>query len=243
MSHHTTIRLEDVTLKAPEKSSNKLILDRVSFSVSAGKITTVLGPSGSGKTLVLRLLNRLDDPTSGRILLGGTDISEIPISQLRRRVGMVFQIPVMFEGTVRKNLEMTRKICADRKCLEIDGLLSLVDLAEEYLDREAANLSVGEQQRVQLARTLISQPEVLLLDEPTSGLDVVTSERIIELIRRINKGTGTTVVFVTHILEQARALADHVALIVEGKIERESPAKDFFKATPKELTALFGGKK
>jgi putative ABC transport system ATP-binding protein len=235
MSHHTTIRLEDVSLTA----DGKAILDNVSFHIPAGKITTVLGPSGSGKTSVLRLLNRLDEPTIGRILLGGTDIRDIPVGELRQRVGMVFQIPVMFEGTVRKNLQTARKICTDRQCLEIDGLLSLVDLPEAYLDRETTNLSVGEQQRIQLARTLIGQPEVLLLDEPTSGLDVATSEHIVELIRRINKETGTTVVFVTHLLEQARALADHVVMIVKGAIEREAGAREFFKDGMRKLTALF----
>jgi putative ABC transport system ATP-binding protein len=117
--------------------------------------------------------------------------------------------------------------------------MPMVDLPVDYLDRNASDLSVGEQQRVQLARTLIGQPEVLLLDEPTSGLDIATSERIVGLIKRINKKTGTTVVFVTHVLEQARKLADHVALIVEGRIEQEADAKAFFKAGMRKLTALF----
>lgn len=235
MSHHTTISLEGVTLT----KDGKRILDNVSFSIPAGRITTILGPSGSGKTSVLRLLNRLDDPTSGRILLGGKDIVELDVQELRRRVGMVFQIPVMFEGTVKKNLEQARELCKERECLAIQGLLSLVDLPESYLDRVAGDLSVGEQQRVQLARTLIGQPEVLLLDEPTSGLDVATSERIIKLIKKINKKTGTTVVFVTHLLEQAKVLADHVTLIVEGQIEREAQAKQFFKGGTRKLTGLF----
>jgi len=235
MSHHTTIRLENVGLL----KDGKTILERVSFRIPAGKITTVLGPSGSGKTSVLRLLNRLDDPTQGRILLGETDIRELGVRDLRRRVGMVFQVPVMFEGTVRRNLEAALRMCPDRRCLEIDGLLSLVDLPEKYLDTQAENLSVGEQQRVQLARTLIGQPEVLLLDEPTSGLDVATSEHILKLIQRINAETGTTVVFVTHVLEQARELADHVVLMVEGRVEREADARTFFKGGMRKLTAIF----
>lgn len=235
MSHHTTILLEGIILS----KNSKLILDNVSFSIPAGKITTILGPSGSGKTSILRLLNRLDDPSSGKILLGQKDISGLDVQELRRRVGMVFQIPVMFEGTVRKNLERAKEFCKNRKGLKIKGLMSIVDLPESYLDHQAANLSVGEQQRVQLARTLLGHPEVLLLDEPTSGLDVATSERIVKLIKQINRETGTTVLFVTHVLEQARELADHVALIVEGRIEREADAKAFFKDGLKKLTALF----
>jgi len=235
MSHHTTIRLEDVSFER----NGKKILDRVSFSIPAGKITTVLGPSGSGKTSVLRLLNRLDDPTDGKILLGEQDITELDPRELRRRLGMVFQVPVMFDGTVHANLELARGFCKDRQCLEIEGLMSLVDLPEEYLERIAGDLSVGEQQRVQLARTLIGRPEVLLLDEPTSGLDIATSERIISLIKKVNRETGTSVVFVTHVLEHARELADHVALIVKGSIEREATAKTFFKGGIRKLAALF----
>lgn len=239
MTHHTTIRLEGIALT----KNGKRILDDVSFSITAGKITTLLGPSGSGKTSVLRLLNRLDDPTEGRILLGNEDIKELDVRDLRTRLGMVFQIPVMFEGTVRKNLEIAKGFCNDRQCLDIEGLMPLVDLPVKYLERVAGDLSVGEQQRVQLARTLIGQPEVLLLDEPTSGLDVATSERIIKLIKKINRETGTTVVFVTHVLDQAMELADHVALIVEGKIEREANAKSFFKGGMRKLAALFRNSK
>ncbi|MBD3285280.1 ATP-binding cassette domain-containing protein [candidate division WOR-3 bacterium] len=235
MSHHTTIRLEDVSLER----NGKKILDCVSFSIPAGKITTVLGPSGSGKTSVLRLLNRLDDPSSGNIILGEDDITSLDPRELRRRVGMVFQVPVMFDGTVRANLEQTKGFCRERECLKIEGLMSLVDLPEDYTERVASDLSVGEQQRVQLARTLIGQPEVLLLDEPTSGLDIATSERILALIKKVNRETGTSVVFVTHVLEHARELADQVALIVKGSIRREAPAKAFFKGGMRKLTALF----
>lgn len=239
MSHHTTIRLDQVSLFR----NDERILEKVSFSIPAGRITTVLGPSGSGKTSVLRVLNRLDDPSSGRILIGGADITDLDVQELRRRMGMVFQVPVMFEGTVRSNLARAEEFCKGRECLDVDGLMTLVDLPESYLDRIASDLSVGEQQRVQLARTLIGQPEVLLLDEPTSGLDVATSERIVKLIKRINRETGTTVVFVTHVLEQARTLADHVALIVDGRIEREADAGAFFSAGMRKLAAMFASAK
>lgn len=237
MSHHTTIRLEKVTFS---RDGND-ILDDVSFSVPAGKITTLLGPSGSGKTSVLRLLNRLDDPTLGRILLGGEDIRELDVQELRRRVGMVFQVPVMFEGTVEKNLKTAKGFCDETQCMRIEGLLSLVELPESYLGRNAENLSVGEQQRVQLARALIGQPEVLLLDEPTSGLDVNTAERILDLIQRINRETGKTILFVTHLLDQARRLAERVVLIVEGSIRRQQPAREFFKGSLDDVRRLFDG--
>ncbi len=235
MSHFTTINLDSVSLEKDAKT----ILNNVSFSIPAGKITTVIGPSGSGKTSVLRLLNRMDDPTGGKILLGTKDIKEIDVQELRQKVGMVFQIPVMFEGTVRKNLELAAGLNKSRDCLNIEDLIPMVDLPSEYLNRSASELSIGEQQRVQLARTLINQPEVLLLDEPTSGLDVATSERIIKLIKRINRNTATTVVFVTHILEQAAELADHAILIVDGKIQQEAEAELFFKKGLENLTAIF----
>ncbi|MBN2380951.1 ATP-binding cassette domain-containing protein [candidate division WOR-3 bacterium] len=229
MSHHTTIRIEKVTLHSREKSSPKTILDDISFTSPAGKITALLGPSGAGKSSLLRLMCRLDDPDEGRIFLDEKDISDIPVLELRLRVGMVFQIPVMFPGTVRHNLEIAQKLCRTRECMSTEGLLDLVDLSDDYLERQAENLSVGEKQRVQLARVLVSRPEVLLLDEPTSGLDVMSAERIVNLIKRINKETGTSVVLVTHLLEQASALADYVALVSEGRLVREAEMKGFLK--------------
>ena len=229
MSHHTTVTLEAVTLKSREKDSPKVILDNVSFTVPAGKITALLGPSGAGKSSILRLLCRLDDPEKGRILLDGKDISTIPVQELRLRVGIVFQIPVMFKGTVRHNLEIAKRFCRLRECIPTEGLLRLVDLSDDYLERQAENLSVGEKQRVQLARVLVSQPEVLLLDEPTSGLDAISGERIVNLVKKINKDTGTSVILVTHILEQASALADYVVLISEGMVAREAEMRGFLK--------------
>lgn len=229
MSHHTTIRLEGVSLKSREQGSPKAILDNVSFTAPAGKITTLLGPSGAGKSSVLRLMCRLDDPDEGRILLDGKDIRTLSVQELRLRVGMVFQIPVMFQGTVSQNLEIAKRLCRTRQCMPTEGLLTLVDLSDDYLERQAENLSVGEKQRVQLARVLVSRPEVLLLDEPTSGLDAISGERIVGLIKRINKETGTSVILVTHLLEQASALADYVVLISEGRIVKETEMKGFLK--------------
>lgn len=169
-----------------------------SARIPAEGLTAVVGPSGAGKTTLLRLLSRLDDPDTGSVLFDGRDVRDYDVLDLRRRVQHVGQVPVTFPGTVGDNLGRWTP----------PGLLERVGLSPALIDREADRLSVGEAQRLCLARALALGPEVLALDEPTSALDRESRADIEALVRSL-ADEGLTVVMVTHDDRQA-ALADHL---------------------------------
>lgn len=207
----------------------RLVLEDVDLDVSAGEVTVLLGPSGSGKTSLLRVLNRLDDPAAGSILYRGRGLSSYPVRELRRRVGFVFQTPVMFEGTVEENLWEPARLAGlseEEAGRRVRESLELAELGEELLGRPGGELSVGQQQRVNLARALMNRPETLLLDEPTSALDAVTSRRLLATIRRLADEEGRTAVTATHREEEARAVGDRAVLLRDGRVERAGRTRD-----------------
>lgn len=195
------------------------VLDSVTFAVAERRITVLTGPSGSGKTTLLRLCNRLEVPTSGRLLYRGRDVAELDPLDLRRRVGMVFQRPTLFAGTVRENLAVARR--ADDAVYA--AVLARVGLAPSYLDNQGDTLSGGEAQRACLARTLMTDPEVLLMDEPTSSLDRAAAQVLEELAVGMARD-GLTVLWVSHDLEQVRRIADEVTVLLGGRIVAGEPA-------------------
>jgi putative ABC transport system ATP-binding protein len=174
------------------------IISGFSARIPADGLTAMVGPSGAGKTTLLRLLNRLDDPDGGEVLLDGRDVRSYDVLDLRRRVQMVGQVPVTFPGTV-----------AGQVGPEVEDLLARVGLDPALGVREADRLSVGEAQRMCLARALARHPACLLLDEPTSALDTRSKGGIEQLIRSL-ADDGLTVVMVTHDPRQAAELADRV---------------------------------
>jgi len=178
-------------------------------------VTVVVGPSGSGKSTLLRLCNRLEAPTSGTVRFHGEDVAGLEPLGLRRRVGMVFQRPTPFAGTVRDNLRVARPDVGDEDAKEA---LERADLAPAVLDRPAHEFSGGEAQRMCLARTLVTGPEVLLMDEPTSSVDA-RSRHALEDMTRALADDGVPILWVTHDLAQARRLADYVLVLAGGRIE------------------------
>ena len=203
----------------------KSIVNDVSFDVNAGELLAIVGPSGAGKSSLLRLLNRLDEPASGAVLIEGKDYREIPTRELRRRIGMVMQRPFVFPGTVAENLrfgpqQQARTLSDD----EIENLLREVGLAG-YAAEDVGHLSGGEAQRVCFARALANQPTVLLLDEPTSALDEAAKLEVEAVIRKIS-GHGVTSVMVTHDFRQARRLATRAAQLESGKLVRVGPVSE-----------------
>lgn len=190
------------------------VLDGLDLTVQGGTITSVVGPSGVGKTSLLRCMNGLTRPARGTIRLRGIDVSDIDPRELRRRVGMIFQVPVMFEGKVRENLAYGLD---DARGNAAEEELATVGLDRSFLDRPATALSVGQAQRVCIARALLRRPEVLLMDEPTSSLDRDAVALIERLVKRL-RDNGLTIVFVTHDLQQARRVADAAALLFEGRL-------------------------
>lgn len=194
------------------------IVRDVSIAIAEAEVLAVVGPSGAGKSSFLRLLNRLDEPTRGTVLLDGTDYREIPPRELRRRVGLVPQNPALREGTVAENVTIGPRLRGETVTDQrVDRLLAQVDLAG-YASREVSSLSGGERQRVAIARTIANEPEVVLLDEPTASLDADAEAQVEELLTDLIAGSDLTCVLVTHDRDQARRLADRVAVFEDGRV-------------------------
>jgi putative ABC transport system ATP-binding protein len=196
----------------------KTLVDNISVHVHEGEVLAIVGPSGAGKSSFLRLLNRLDEPTGGTVLLYDQDYRELAPRELRRRVGMVMQAAYLFPGTVADNLRFgPQQHGQDLAPSEIDALLEQVGL-EGFASRDVLFLSGGEAQRVSLARTLANQPEVLLLDEPTSALDERTEREIESLLKFILSKEHLTALMITHDSAQAARVASRAILINGGRL-------------------------
>jgi putative ABC transport system ATP-binding protein len=207
-----------------------VLVDDISVQVRQGEVLAVVGPSGAGKSSFLRLLNRLDEPTGGTVLLNDRDYRELPPRELRRRVGMVMQVAYLFPGTAAANVAFGPRQNGERLSSEqIAALLERVGLFG-YQDRDVCNLSGGEAQRVSLARTLANAPEALLLDEPTSALDDVSARGIEELLLSIIRERRMTCVIVTHNTAQARRIADRTMVLEAGKLVALGPTKEVLRA-------------
>ena len=218
-----------------QTKAGRVILQDVTLEIPRGRVTVLVGGSGAGKTSLLRLLNRLDEPSDGEIRFRRRPLSDYPVTRLRRRVGFVFQTPVMFPGTVRDNLRVAAQIAGisdpefsvtARKALEHAEL----DLT--FLDRAGGELSIGEKQRVNLARTLMTRPEVLVLDEPTSALDPETSEVLLHTLRRLCREEALTVVFSSHRVREAGRVGDHAIVLEAGHIVKSGSARDVLSDQP-----------
>lgn len=194
-------------------------LDGLSAALPVDGVSGIAGPSGSGKSTMLRLCNRLEVPTSGCVLFHGEDVAGLDPLRLRRRVGMVFQRPTPFPGTVRDNLVTA---APDAGRAELEQALRRAALDPSYLERDATALSGGEAQRVCMARTLITEPDVLLLDEPTSALDDDTARTFETAVVELSRG-GVTVIWVSHAVEQLKRVADTVLRIEHGQCVGADP--------------------
>ncbi|HOT81356.1 MAG TPA: ATP-binding cassette domain-containing protein [Microthrixaceae bacterium] len=191
-----------------------VILDAITVELPADGVVVVAGASGSGKSSLLRLCNRLVAPTTGTVRFRGDDVAALDVRRLRRRVGMVFQRPTPFPGTVHENLRVAEP------SLDEDGaiaLLASVGLPAEFVERDALTLSGGEAQRMCTARTLATRPEAVLMDEPTSALDEDNARGVEELARSL-VGAGVSIVWVTHDRAQIDRIADVVIRLDGGRI-------------------------
>jgi putative ABC transport system ATP-binding protein len=191
-----------------------------------GNITAVVGPSGAGKSTLLRAINRLIEPTAGEVYLDGEPTSGMDPLDLRRRVGMVFQLPALFGETVQEATLYGARLAG--KDADAGRLLEMAGLDTSFKDKAPQALSVGEQQRVSIARTLALEPEAVLMDEPTSALDEAARRRIEDLIRELNASLGLTLVVVSHDLDQVERVADRVVVLVRGRSEGEWSRDEFF---------------
>jgi putative ABC transport system ATP-binding protein len=210
-------RLEGVGLS----KSGTRIFDDLSLGISASGITTLLGPSGSGKTSLLRLLNRLDEPESGKVFYRDQPIASYDIQALRLEVGMVFQRQELFEGSVRDNILFGPGLHGME--VDPDEILDLVGLDRVARDKDVDNLSGGQAQKVVIGRALAVGPKVLLLDEPTANLDPTSTLQIEEVVTHLSRKLGLTCIFVTHNVEQAQRVGDSAFVLIDGQMVEEGP--------------------
>ncbi len=199
------------------------VLRGITVTLPAEGITVLAGPSGSGKSTILRMCNRLEVPTGGAVRLDGIDLAALDPLELRRRAGMVFQQPVRFGGTAADNLRVADPAATDG---ELEAVLRRVHLDPAVLGRAAADLSGGEAQRMCIARTLLTRPDILLMDEATSALDVDSRAAIEHLVREL-ADDGTAVVWVTHDLDQAARMAARTVVVVDGMVVADDDAHRF----------------
>lgn len=214
------------------------ILRGIDLDLPAGRVTALVGPSGAGKTSLLRLLNRLDDPTAGEVRFDGRPLAAYPVRELRQRVGFVFQAPIMFPGTVAENLRTAASL-ASLPAVAVEEVLRSVGLDASYAERDGAGLSGGERQRVNLARALVPRPRALLLDEPTSALDPEVADRLMETVCALSEREGLTTVMVTHRLHEARDFSAHTVMLEAGTVVEEGPTPRLFAAPRSERTRAY----
>ena len=234
----TAIEFQNVT----KKFNNAALpsVDRVSLTIEEGEFITILGSSGSGKTTLLKMVNRLYEPTEGKIFLFGEDISTVDVVKVRRRIGYVIQQIGLFpDMTIADNISVVPKLLNwDKKQTDerVDELLNLVGLLpEEFKRRYPSQLSGGQQQRVGLARALAVNPKIMLLDEPFGAIDAITRMKLQDELLRIHGGLKKTFLFVTHDINEAFKLGSRVIVMNEGTVRQfdtparivKNPADDF----------------
>jgi ABC-type methionine transport system ATPase subunit len=188
----------------------------------------IAGPSGCGKSTLLRLLDRLADPERGEILYRGTDVRERDVLELRREVCLVPQLPALLDGSVAENVRFGAELAGREP--DVPAVLALAGLDPNFAGREASRLSVGEQQRVMIARALALEPRVLLLDEPTSALDAAARDAVERTLAELRERLEISIVLVTHDLAQARRLADWVVRLEAGEVVAEGPVLELIPA-------------
>jgi osmoprotectant transport system ATP-binding protein len=238
------IRLEQLTKRY---AGGRAAVDALDLEVAAGELVVLVGPSGCGKTTTLKMINRLVEPTSGRILLAGDDVTHADAVQLRRRMGYVIQQVGLFpHQRVTTNIATVPRLLGwDRSRVEarVAELLALVGLdPEQYGRRYPHELSGGERQRVGVARALAADPPVLLMDEPFGALDPITRLRLQDEFRRLQSSLEKTVVFVTHDIDEAARLGDRVAVLSAGAhLEQYAPPEEVLGQPASAFVAQFVG--
>ncbi|MDT8441887.1 MAG: ATP-binding cassette domain-containing protein [Desulfuromonadales bacterium] len=233
------LEADRVSLSRPGELGMQPVLNDLSLTVAAGELVAVVGPSGGGKSSLLRLFNRLLDADSGTVRFAGEDIRSLAPPQLRARAVLVAQKPLLFAGTVRDNLAMParlRRSTDTRSPLADEELLALCQLDKTLLDRDGQRLSIGQQQRVCLARAMAGPCQALLLDEPTSALDWPTAEALTRTFRDLARQRQLAILLVTHDLRVARLCADRLLVLIDGRIVEAGPVEEVI-AAPKSAEA------
>ncbi len=228
-----------IEIKALSRKWKSFALDSLDLTIRDGEYFVILGPTGSGKTLLLELLAGFHRPDSGKILINGKDVTDL--SPEKRNLAFVYQDYSLFPHmTVKKNIEFglkMKKLKAPEKLMEISEYLNISHL----LERHPLNLSGGEQQRVSLARALVTDPEILMLDEPLSALDPRTQDSAREMLLNVHRKGKLTVLHITHDQTEARIMADKIAVVMDGKLVQVGTPEEVFEKPANDMIADFVG--
>lgn len=237
-----TVRFEALSKTYRSAAGEVRALDSIDLEIPAGAIFGIIGRSGAGKSTLLRAVNRLEEPTSGRVLIDGAPIAALDtdgLVALRRRIGMIFQhFNLMSAKTVWQNVELPLKVAGVAKAerqRKVRELLELVGLQEKH-HVYPAQLSGGQKQRVGIARALVHDPEILLCDEATSALDPETTASILELLRDINQRLGLTIVLITHEMAVIRDICHRVVVLERGEVVEQGEVWRVFGSPRHEVT-------
>ena len=235
--------MSDVRLENVRKSFKDMVaVDDLSLTVEAGEFFSLLGPSGCGKTTTLRMIGGFEDPSGGKIHLGGEEVSNLP--PYKRDVNTVFQSYALFPHlSIYENIAYglkRKKVTRDEIGPRVDDMIKLVDL-EGLGDRRPNQLSGGQQQRVALARALVNRPQLLLLDEPLGALDLKLRKQMQIELKRIQSEVGITFIYVTHDQEEAMTMSDRLAVMNAGRMEQVGAPQEVYEFPATEFVASFLG--
>ena len=222
------------------------VLSNINMTINDKELVAIIGASGCGKTTTLKMINRLIKPTSGEILIDGKNIDSFNKTELRRSIGYVIQQMGLFPHmTIKENIELIQKLEKKDKA-EIEAntkkLMKLMDLNDEYLSKYPTNLSGGQQQRVGVARALANNPKIILMDEPFSALDPITRVNLQDELVELHKKMDTTIVFVTHDMDEAIKIADRIWIMKDGNIVQFDTPEEILKNPKNEFVENFIGK-
>ncbi|MEC3847794.1 betaine/proline/choline family ABC transporter ATP-binding protein [Bacillus velezensis] len=237
------LTLENVskTYKGGKKAVNS-----ISLNIAKGEFICFIGPSGCGKTTTMKMINRLIEPTEGRILIEGRNIMEQDPVELRRSIGYVIQQIGLFPHmTIQQNITLVPKLLkhsAEKRKERARELLKLVDMGPEYLDRYPHELSGGQQQRIGVLRALAAEPPLILMDEPFGALDPITRDSLQEEFKKLQKTLHKTIVFVTHDMDEAIKLADRIVILKAGEIVQAGTPDEILRFPANEFVEEFIGK-
>ncbi|MCP4705715.1 MAG: ATP-binding cassette domain-containing protein [candidate division Zixibacteria bacterium] len=219
------LETRDISHQIKANGNSKYTVKNFSYSFEKGNIYNIIGPSGAGKTSFLRLLNRLDDPSEGEIFYQDKPLKSYQPTRLRECISLIFQETYLFPGTVGSNLEYCISDCTPH---EIKSYLEQVGLDSQFINKDVSELSVGEKQRVAIARSLVLKPEILLLDEPTASLDPTLSQTIEHLILSLINEYSLTAIMITHNPEQAKRMGGKTLLMVSGALVEDGETSELF---------------